>query len=67
MPKGKVKEYDAKSGYGIIIDFETGHQLAAYANYINLKDGEVLKREQEVEYDVQTTRHEKWAINVRVI
>jgi cold shock CspA family protein len=67
MSKGKVKEYDLKRGYGTIVDFDTGKQLSVYANYVLLKEGEFLKEAQDVEYDIETTRHSSWAINVRII
>ena len=67
MSKGKVKEYDPNRGYGIIIDFDTGRHFTVYANYINLKEGEMLKEGQEVEYDKESSRHNDSVINVRIL
>ena len=67
MPKGKVKEYDPDRGCGVIIDFNTGQQITVYANYLDLKKGEVLKGGQEVEYEVENNRHSNSAINVRIL
>ena len=67
MPKGKVKEYNQEKGMGIIIDFDTNQPLTVYANYINLKEGDVLKVDQQVEYEVEQNRHKNWAINVRIL
>ena len=67
MSKGKVKEYDSNRGYGIIVDSQTGQQLAVYANYINLKKGEILKEGEEVEYEIENNRTRNWAINVKIL
>ena len=67
MPKGKVKEYDASRGCGIIIDFSTGQQITVYANYINLKSGEIFQKGQDVEYEVENNRHQNSAINIRIL
>ena len=64
MAKGKVKEYDSNRGCGIIIDFDTGQLLTVYANYISLRIGETLKKDQNVEYEIENKRNENWAINV---
>ena len=67
MSKGKIKEYNQERGFGAIIDLETGQEFAVYANYLLLKAGEVLKKGQEVEYEIENQRNEKWAVNVRVL
>jgi len=67
MSKGKVKEYNLDSGYGTVIDFDTGQQLTVYANYINLKKNEILKENQEVEYEIENHRGGDWAVNVRIL
>ena len=67
MSKGKVKEYDPNRGCGVIVDSDTGHQLTVYANYIRLKEGETLKKDHEVEYEIENTRHQNWAVNVRIL
>ena len=66
MSKGKVREYDPNRGFGVIIDTETGQQLSVYANYVNLPDGDVLKKDLEVEYEMKNDRHGNWASNVRL-
>ncbi|OGX05924.1 MAG: hypothetical protein A2Z88_02490 [Omnitrophica WOR_2 bacterium GWA2_47_8] len=66
MSKGKVKEYDSNRGYGVIIDFDSGLDLPVYANSINLKEGETLQGEQNVEYEIENNRHNNRAINVRI-
>ena len=67
MSKGKVKEYNSDRGCGDIIDFETGRQLTVYGNYINLKKNEILKENQEVEYEIENHRGGDWAVNVRIL
>lgn len=64
MSKGKVKEYDPSRGCGIIVDANTGIQLTVYGNYIRLKQGEFLQKEQEVEYEIE---NRIWAVNVRAL
>lgn len=67
MPTGIVKEYNPERGYGVIVSAETGHKLTVYANYINLKEGEVLKINQEVEFEVERDRNTNTAVNVRIL
>ena len=67
MPKGKVKKYDQSHGCGVITDHETGEELTVYANYINLKNGELLKEGLEVEFDIENNRNVLWAINVNIL
>ena len=67
MAKGKVQEYNPSRGCGTIIDFDSGQQLIVYANYIILKIGETLKKDQNVEYDIENKRNENWAVNVEVV
>ena len=67
MPKGKMKEYDSSRGCGVIIDCDSGQSLLVYANYINLKEGEILKEGQDVEYEIEIHRHVNWPINVRIV
>lgn len=67
MSKGKVKEYSADKGCGVIIDSEIGQPLTVYANYTSLKQGEVLKGGQDVEYEIENNRHGNWAINVKIV
>ena len=66
MSKGKVIEYDSSRGCGVIVDTDTGQQLTVYANYISEK-GEILKEEQDVEYEIESNRPRNWAVNVRIL
>ncbi len=65
MSKGKVKEYDPDRGCGVIIDAESGQRLTVYANYIKLLKGEILHRDQAVEYEIEKNLNKNWAVNVR--
>ena len=67
MSKGKIKEYDSKRGCGIISDHASGQELIVYANYVTLKEGELLKIGQEVEYEIENQRSDIWAVNVTVV
>ena len=67
MSKGKVQEYDPGRGCGIIVDFDTNQQLKVYANYVSLREGETLKEDQEVEYEIKNNQPRNWAINVRAL
>lgn len=64
---GKVKEYDASRGYGIIEETSTSAQYVVYANYVKIKKGDVLKAGQSVGFDAENNRAETWAVNVRVL
>ena len=60
-----MEEYDANRGCGTVVDSQTGQHLTVYANYVNLQDGEVLRKGQEVEYEIDHSRH--WAVNVGIL
>lgn len=67
MSLGQVKEYDANRGYGIIVDFDTKQELTVYANYLDLRQGEILTQGQKVEYDIENNRRRNWAIHVKIL
>ena len=67
MPLGKVKEYDANRGYGIIVETPGNDEYVVYANYIYMKRGDSLKAGQKVEFEKKNNRSEVWAINVKVL
>ncbi len=67
MPQGKMQEYNSDRGHGIILDSETNQPIDVYANYIDLKPGQVLKEGQDVEYDILNNRSSNLAINVRIL
>lgn len=67
MCKGTIKDYNEARGYGIITDTETGREYTVYANYILRKEGDLLPRGRKVEYDIENSRHQNWAVNVRVL
>ena len=65
MSIGRVKEYDPERGCGSIMDDGSGQKLTVYANYLRLIKGDILKAGNEVEYDIEMKRSERWAVNVR--
>ncbi len=62
-----MQEYNSDRGHGIILDSETNQPIDVYANYIDLKPGQVLKEGQDVEYDILNNRSSNLAINVRIL
>lgn len=68
MPKGKVKEYNSNRGFGTIIDDEGEKEHTVYANSVSLNPGEILKKGQEVEFEIDGNKHrDNRAVNVRII
>lgn len=67
MSKGTVREYDSSRGCGVIIDFDTKQELTVYANYIDLKTGEIFQEGQDVEYEIEPNRHRSWAVHVTIV
>jgi len=67
MHKGKIKEYSSNRGYGSVIDSNSGEQFTVFANYTDLKEGQVLKEGQDVEYEIEYQRGGNWAVHVRFV
>ena len=67
MAVGRVIEYNAESGVGIIMDNQTGWQVSVYKKNILLAPGEILYRGQNVQYECAADQHSAGAINVKVI
>ena len=65
MSKGTVSEYFPQRGFGSIVDSLTGHKLVVYANYLCLLNGNILKKGQEVEYEIEKQGGVSLALNVR--
>lgn len=64
--QGKVKKFNAKKGYGFIID-QDGNDVFVHFTAINSDGFKTLKEGQEVMFDIKTTEKGPQAVNVEVI
>ena len=53
MPSGKVKWFNAKKGYGFIVDDETQKDIFLHVSALEDSKLRVLKEEQTIVYDIK--------------
>ena len=59
MPSGKVKWFNAKKGYGFIIDNETQKDIFLHVSELENSKLRVLKEDQTIVYDVKDNNIEQ--------
>jgi cold shock protein len=62
MAKGKVKFFYPNKGFGYIVEEKT--QKDVFVHFVDLIDRD-LKKDDEVTFDIETTKKRKKALNVR--
>ena len=65
MPKGKVKWFNAKKGYGFITDNETQKDIFLHVSALEESKLRVLKEEQIIFYDIKEEKDKLQAINIK--
>ena len=65
MPSGKVKWFNAKKGYGFIIDNETQKDIFLHVSELENSKLRVLKEDQTIVYDVKEEKNKLQAINIK--
>ena len=65
MPSGKVKWFNAKKGYGFIIDDKTQKDIFLHVSALENSKLRVLKEEQTITYDIKEEKDKLQAINIK--
>ena len=65
MPSGKVKWFNAKKGYGFIIDDKTQKDIFLHVSALENSKLRVLKEEQTITYDIKVEKDKLQAINIK--
>ena len=67
MPKGKVKWFNSKNGYGFIT--EDGSEKDIFLHVSALEDSKLksLKEEQQLEFEIKEENNKSQAINLKKI
>lgn len=66
MQRGKVKWFDSKKGYGIIVN-EEGKDVFVHYSGINMEGFRCLDGGQTVEFEIMDVERGRQAINVTVV
>lgn len=67
MPKGKVKWFDAKKGYGFLVGDDGSDVFIHYSDILTDQSYKTLDKGVSVEYDLIEDQKGKKAANVRAI
>jgi len=65
MPSGKVKWFNAKKGYGFILDDETQKDIFLHVSALEESKLRVLKEEQKIIFDIKEEKDKLQAINIK--
>ena len=65
MPKGKVKWFNSKKGYGFITDDETNKDIFLHVSALEESKLRVLKEEQKIKFDIKEEKNKLQAINIK--
>lgn len=67
MPKGKVKWFDAKKGYGFVTTENDGDVFVHYSDIETTQSYKTLEEGVEVEYELVEDQRGKKAANVKPV
>ena len=67
MPKGKVKWFNSKKGYGFITEDKTERDIFLHISSLESSKLRVLKEEQKIEFDIKEENKKLQAINIKKI
>ena len=67
MPKGKVKWFNSKKGYGFITEDETERDIFLLVSALEDSKLRTLKEEQQLEFEVKEEKNKLQAINLKKI
>jgi cold shock protein len=67
MPKGKVKWFNSKKGYGFLTEDGTERDIFLHISALEESKLKTLKEEQELEFEVKEENNKLQAINLKKI
>jgi len=65
MPKGKVKWFNSKKGYGFITENETEKDIFLHVSALEESKLKTLKEEQQLEFEIKEKNNKLQAINLK--
>ena len=63
MPKGKVKWFNSKKGYGFITEDKTERDIFLHVSALEKSKLRVLKENQKISFDIKEQENKAQAIN----
>jgi CspA family cold shock protein len=67
MPKGKVKWFNSKKGYGFITEDKTEKDIFLHVSALEESKLRVLKEDQKIEFDIKEEKDKLQAINLKKV
>jgi CspA family cold shock protein len=67
MPKGKVKWFSSKKGYGFITEDKTERDIFLHISSLESSKLRVLKEEQKIEFDIKEDKEKLQAVNIKKV
>ncbi len=65
MPKGKVKWFNSKKGYGFITEDKTERDIFLHVSALEKSKLRVLKENQKISFDIKEQENKAQAINLK--
>ena len=65
VPKGKVKWFNSKKGYGFITEDETERDIFLHVSALEKSKLRVLKENQKISFDIKEQENKAQAINLK--
>ena len=67
MPKGKVKWFSSKKGYGFITEDKTERDIFLHISSLESSKLRVLKEEQKIEFEIKEDKEKLQAVNLKKV
>jgi len=67
MPKGKVKWFNSKKGYGFITEDKTEKDIFLHVSALEDSKLKSLKEEQKLEFEIKKENNKPQAINLKKV
>jgi CspA family cold shock protein len=67
MPKGKVKWFNSKKGYGFIVEDETDKDIFLHVSALEESKLTTLTAEQQLKFEIKEENNKLQAINLKKI
>tara|TARA_B100000886_G_scaffold230204_1_gene160598 strand:+ start:1954 stop:2163 length:210 start_codon:yes stop_codon:yes gene_type:complete len=65
MPKGKVKWFNSRKGYGFITEDKTERDIFLHVSALEKSKLRVLKENQKISFDIKEQENKAQAINLK--